>query len=305
MPKGFSLHVGVDNPGPNFPGATLLKGCKNDARAMNDIAWRAGFTKRELLLDGEATYDRVEGAIRAAAEGPDALGQGDIFLFTFAGHGDRASDIDRDEPDGFDESILLFDFMLLDDVLHRVLLPLFNPGVRFLMVSDSCHSGTVLSFLSLTADPACFRKTERLSLGGLEVSTTTDVMALAVSDPPRVRTISDDVLYQHLWSHRDFYEKVLGGVPSLKDAPEIKASVLLLAACCDDEEAVETPDTPTHGVFTKALVEVWNGGAFQGSHDQFKDAIASKIPSGLRQHPQLNPIGVPNTAFRAQRPFTA
>jgi hypothetical protein len=304
MPKGFSLHVGVDNAGPNFPGAEPLKGCKNDSRAMYDIASRQGFSERALLLDGEATYARVEKAIRAAAQGPDALGKDDIFLFTFAGHGDRASDIDRDEPDGFDESILLFDFMLFDDVLRRVLLPLFNPGVRVLMVSDSCHSGTVSSFLSLTADPAGFRKTERLSLGGLEVSMTTDITAPAVSAPPGVRTISDDVLYQHLWSHKDFYEKVLGEVPPLKDAPEIKANVLLLAACQDDELAGETKDAPVQGVFTKALIEVWDGGTFPGDHDRFKNDIGARIPPGRQQYPQLNPTGAPNAAFRAQRPFT-
>ena len=214
MAKGISLHVGIDEASHAFPNAPVLKGCKNDARAMRDIAALRGFSQSELLLDGKAKYDSVKNAISAAAA---ALVAGDIFLFTFAGHGSGVPDIDRDEPDGQDETILLFDYMLIDDVLGRELWPLFKRDVRILVVSDSCHSGTFLVASAATR----VRKSERLSLGSLERSVTTEITT-AGADGPLVRTISEAVRDRHLWEHREFYLKVLNALPPVSTAPPLK-----------------------------------------------------------------------------------
>src|SRR5205814_2346373 len=83
------------------------------------------------------------------------LTDGDIFLFTFAGHGTQRGAEDPAETDFQDETLVLFDHILIDNVLRRELWPRFAPGVRVVMVSDSCHSGTVFmlpAFMAL-ADP--------------------------------------------------------------------------------------------------------------------------------------------------------
>src|SRR6266403_3644762 len=134
MATGFSLSVGINSYGPNFPNAAVLEGCENDASAMRDIAVTQNFERCSLLRGAEATLDTVFTEVLYAA---DRLKDGDIFLFTFAGHGTQVPDRNqRDEPD---ETILLYDYMVIDDVLEASLLSQFKSGVRVLMVADSCH----------------------------------------------------------------------------------------------------------------------------------------------------------------------
>lgn len=295
MAKGISLHIGVNNASSNFPNAPILVGCENDARAMHDLAMHQGFFKHALLLGPDATYERVEHEIRAAAA---ELAGGDFFLFTFAGHGcglpDQSSP-DGDEPDLQDEAILLFDYLLIDDVLERDLWPQFNPGVRILMTSDSCHSGTV-NFVADTLTRVS--KSVQIFLSDLAVSETTDVL-VAESGNAQVRSISEETKLLHLLANMDFYERALISLPS--DAA-INASVLLLAACQDAET---TTDDYPHGVFTQALLDVWSNGDFKGNYDDFIEGISSKLKAmNLSQTPAITPAGQTNSTFRRQRPFS-
>ena len=71
------------------------------------------------------------------------LDVGDMFFLTYSGHGGQVKDVDGDEDDGKDETWCQF----LDDEMD-ILWSHFKPGTRLLILSDSCHSGTV------TKDPA-------------------------------------------------------------------------------------------------------------------------------------------------------
>jgi hypothetical protein len=80
---------------------------------------------------------------------------------------------------------------------------------------------------------------------------------------------------------------------------EVGASVLLLSAALDTQTAA---DGLHHGAFTAALLEVWDGGSFQGSYRELQAALYPRLCA--RQEPGLERTGVPNPAFEAQRPFT-
>eukprot|EP01087_Luapelamoeba_hula_P024872 TRINITY_DN962_c0_g1_i1.p1 TRINITY_DN962_c0_g1~~TRINITY_DN962_c0_g1_i1.p1 ORF type:complete len:453 (-),score=92.59 TRINITY_DN962_c0_g1_i1:126-1370(-) len=73
---------------------------------------------------------------------------GDSLFLHYSGHGGQAEDVDGDEDDGFDETILPEDYatrgQIVDDEMHEILVKPLRPGVRLTVIFDSCHSGTAL-----------------------------------------------------------------------------------------------------------------------------------------------------------------
>ena len=113
---------------------------------MADVARARKFTVRRLLTRS-ATRRAVLAGIASAA---GALRSGDIFLLTYSGHGGQVPDRDHDEPDLQDETWCLYDGELIDDEIYQALAR-FKAGVRVLVLSDSCHSGTVTKAMFYTA----------------------------------------------------------------------------------------------------------------------------------------------------------
>src|SRR5687768_3641420 len=142
MARGISLHIGVNQIDPAHYGTSgNLRGCENDARSMQSIAATYGYDST-MLLTRQATAGNVLRELSRAAE---RLAPGDTLMLTYAGHGSQVRDLTSDEADQMDETWCLYDRMLLDDELHEYW-GLLNPGVRVILVSDSCHSGTMLRF---------------------------------------------------------------------------------------------------------------------------------------------------------------
>ena len=136
--QGLSLHIGlnrVDDTAYGFA-VPVLNGCVNDANDMRDLAQSRGFRHRQLL-DEAATSTAIVSAISEAAR---TLQPDDIFWISYSGHGSQVPD--PNEEDQRSETWVLYDRQLLDDELYG-LWGQFRPGVRVLLISDSCHSGTV------------------------------------------------------------------------------------------------------------------------------------------------------------------
>ena len=144
-----ALCIGINN----YPGADSdLSGCVNDA---ND--WARELARRrfevEKLLDGQATGKAVRSAIRQTLARARA---GDLVVVHYSGHGSFVPDEDGDEPDGTDECLCPHDVKTKGPITDDELFDLYSarpPGVRVLMVSDSCHSGTVARFAPITTPP--------------------------------------------------------------------------------------------------------------------------------------------------------
>ena len=280
MPRGISLHVGINQVSSAFPGARKLTGPENDAREMEKIAQAKGFKQRDLLLGSDATYARVTTKIRSAATQLEA---GDIFLFTFAGHGFQEANtgFDPDDPDnedGLDETILLFDVELFDDVLRRDLWPCFKSGVRVLMIADCCHSGDVFLIPGDLTDIA-----PPPANGDDDFPVTTS--------GHRIRAISATTGRHHLNEYGEFYRNTL--LPVLNP---ISASLMLLAAC---EPKDITLDGDPNGVYTAAMLNVLKksdpvdyDALVQGIRDELKKAVPD---------PQVAGAG---PTFKGEKPFT-
>lgn len=132
--------------GLNYVGTSAqLAGCVNDAKDWSTKLRDHDYTARTVL---EPTKAELVDVLRSMI---GALRFGDRFVFTYSGHGTWIPDRSGDEPDGRDEALVPRDFedgaVLTDDELFAI----FGQarfGVRRLIVSDSCHSGTVARFMS-------------------------------------------------------------------------------------------------------------------------------------------------------------
>jgi metacaspase-1 len=135
-----ALCIGINN----YPGTNMdLQGCVNDAQDWSAALTERGY-KTTLLLDDQATKTAMVDAMsKLIASGT----KGDSLIITYSGHGTYQPDTDGDEVDGLDEALCPYDLQtsgsaLIDDEI-KTLFAARKPGVRLLLIADSCHSGTV------------------------------------------------------------------------------------------------------------------------------------------------------------------
>lgn len=280
MPQAISIHLGLNalDAAAYHGWSGPLRGCENDARAMQKIADARGFISR-LLLGADATRRNLLAAMDRAAED---LAAGDLLLLTYSGHGASLEDHGGDEPDQRDELWCLHDGMLVDDVIHHQLCKL-AAGVRVLVVSDSCFSGSVTRDDRTAPTRAPVRRPAALRDGS---AAARDRRAPAARVRAALRANSAE------YAERKAAAAATQGV-------EPAAGIILLAACEDLQTA---QDGEVHGLFTEALLAIWNEGAFEGGHEAFLAAIRTQI--GAAQAPTLFSVGAVEPAFRAARPFT-
>lgn len=275
--RGRSLHIGVNHVDPeHYSGWDgRLVACEADAHAMAAIARHNGYVP-ELLLTADATRAAVLSGLEQAAAEACA---GDSFMLTYAGHGGQIKDWSGDEPDEMDETWCLFDSQLIDDEIY-VCLGRFAAGVRIILVSDSCHSGSVYR-------------------GNRAASRT---VAEAI---PRIRAMPSTIAERTYECNQDQYqktEKVLfeHGWKSVHNETQfpVAAAVVHLSGCMDHQFS---HDGETNGHFTEKLLEVWSDGAFQGTHAELHREILKRIR--LDQSPQIVRFGGVDPAFDNQRAF--
>lgn len=268
---GRSVHIGLNGIDPAHYGIDgALSGCEFDARDMEAIAADRGF-ETTLLLTRAATAAAVKGAISSAAA---TLRPGDLFLVTYSGHGAQVPDRNGDEgDDGKDETWVLYDRMLVDDELYA-LWGSFARAVRILVVSDSCHSGTV------TRD-AFFDE----AMTGATIGC-------------RQKMLPRDVERATYEAHRQLYDGIQEAFPQ-GDRVGLGASIILLSGCQDSQRSL---DGDRNGAYTESLLAVWDRGRFTAGYRAFQRAIANRLPPS--QSPNFDICGAPSPLFESQAPFT-
>ncbi|RVI15023.1 peptidase C14, caspase catalytic subunit p20 [Sinorhizobium meliloti] len=280
-PTGRSLHIGLNAvSAAHYAGwEGPLRACEFDASDMQEIAGALGYATRSLLTP-EATRQNVIDEIRKAAK---ELKKGDIFFVSYSGHGGQLPDFNNDEDDATDETWCLYDGQLLDDELYE-LWSEFKEGVRVLVISDSCHSGTMVR-------------------AGIPQELVVANGHLLSTEMPRV--IPDDVATRTYRQNRDFYTQ-LGASISRGDGSNltreittpISCSVRLMSGCQDNQVSL---DGIGNGAFTAALISTWNHGRFNRDYAAFHRVIMMRLPS--TQTPNHWQVGPRNPVFDAQTPF--
>ncbi|MGV9611204.1 caspase family protein [Nocardia xishanensis] len=285
---GYSLHIGLNRVDPaeydGWDGA--LAGCVNDANSMAAIAAAEGFATTTKLLDSDATSYAIIGEIGRLA---NEARPGDLVLITYSGHGSQVWDVDSEEDDDRDETWVAYDRQIVDDELYRMWAQ-FAPGVRIVVCSDSCHSGTVVrELLSRGTRDAIVERAAALSRSGEQGAVK--IVQGAVKAMPREVELEDNKRRRQLYS----FVQRLSGPQSRAD---IQAGVVLLSGCQDSQESY---DGAVNGQFTGALLDVWANGSFVGGYSLFHRKIANLMPPD--QTPNLLALNA-GADFMDQRPFT-
>ena len=237
MHKGYSLHIGVNNADPqHYHGLSPLKAAVNDAIFWESYARKEGYLTAKLF-DSKATSFAVKSIL---ADYAAKMTPGDILLLTYAGHGGTIANLKQagldNEP--YDQTWCLYDRQLLDDEIYECFRD-FAKGTRILVVSDSCHSGTIT------------RKETGINLSSLLLESTKSRAAS--------RGMSARILPTHVAQiiQEDFndavYRPLLEAFQFQRKAEGVEASVMLLAACQDHQV---TYDGAENGIFTEALKQL-------------------------------------------------
>lgn len=269
MPYGISLHIGLNRIDPQHYGSDYpLVACINDAKDMLKIARQKGFEESYILTNEKGTYENVVTHIKGAAK---KLKSGDFFFITYSGHGAFVPDKDKDEPDGNDETWCLYNRMILDDELAS-LWAKFKSGVRILMLSDSCHSGTVSRTMRADGtyeDPVPDEKNRLMKEG--------------------------HTVYKNF---KSLYENSMPEAVNSTTKNNTKATVILLSGCQDNQTSL---DGDKNGLFTENLLKVYNKGKFNGNYAELRKSLLKLMPAN--QTPNFSLIGKRNIAFETSRPF--
>lgn len=282
MATGYSLHIGLNavNASSYDGWSGTLRACENDARDMASIAASLGYQSTTLLTKA-ATARKVIAAITKAA---GAMQAGDIFWLTYSGHGGQVPDRNGDEAtadsgeigetaDRYDETWVLYDRMLVDDELWA-LWSLFPSKSRIVMLSDSCHSGTVAR-APIGPGSAARRKPSVAS-----------------------RRMPMDVEERTYAAHRRTYDRIQRSVAPRTSA-DVKATIELVSGCQDNQESL---DGRVNGLFTEELLKAWGDGSFTGSVKKLRDVVSKRMPP--TQTPNYYVVGAPNPAFLRSRAFS-
>uniref|UniRef100_A0A7S1J745 Peptidase C14 caspase domain-containing protein n=1 Tax=Eutreptiella gymnastica TaxID=73025 RepID=A0A7S1J745_9EUGL len=144
-----ALLIGINYVGQ--PGQ--LRGCVNDVAMMCTFLKSHGFEERNMkvLVDDQMwktpmpTRANMVDGMRWLSHGARP---GDMLFFHYSGHGSQVRDLDGDEKDGYDETIVPLDHrsagQITDDEVFANLCQPMPQGCRRTAVMDCCHSGTAM-----------------------------------------------------------------------------------------------------------------------------------------------------------------
>jgi hypothetical protein len=211
-----ALLVGINN----YKAVEHLRGSLNDVAAMRQIlTTRWGFSPDNVvtLTEEAATRDAI---LRSLEQLVSESGPNDTVVFHYSGHGSQVKDLNGDEEDGLDETLVPYDGRtpgvpdIVDDELD-VIFSKLKAGTA-LIILDSCHSGTGTRGID-------FRPR------GIPQDTR-----LEVYQSPAVRPIE--------------------GVSTRAIIPRVESRQLVMSAVPANQEALDGPiDGEYHGVFTFVL----------------------------------------------------
>ena len=257
--NNISLHVGVNRLDPNH-----YQGWNGALSGCESDAQRMAEVARLGGFQAKVllTADATaEATLGEIYAAAQLLQAGDTFLLTCACHGSQI--VDESDPRTSEE----------DDGLDETWL-LYNR-----MVTDD----------ELYAALGQFRHDVKIFLIFDSCHSGTVVRDQRRAAPREVVALT-------LQAHPTIYADVRSVHCSYRDIP---ASVLLLAACQDDQSAAEIAGS---GLFTATMLRIWSDGEFRGDYQELWRQLVREMPTN--QVPNLVALGPSAEALKQIRPFS-
>lgn len=271
MPAKHALIVGIDRYS-NFEERYQLSGCVNDAKLIRSILIdHFGFSPSGITELHNAAASQ-QGILQAMNRLAEQIGQDDIVVFHFSGHGSRRTSSKPDEGTGMDSTITPADsgcvdpfpnLDIIDDVIHEWLERLARKTRNITLIFDCCHSGTI----------------------------TRDVSSARVrSVPPDYRSLpAMGVDPTRLPTRRTSGRTRAGSVGWL----QISDAYVVMSGCRDDEYSHEyafdqggemiRSGALTH-FLTRALLQARPGSTYRDVFELARQGVNTRFP---QQHPQI------------------
>lgn len=250
-----ALCIGINN----YPGTDMdLRGCVNDAQDWAKVFCGRDFTV-QFLIDRQATGRAIREGI---SELVDSSRRGDIVAIQYSGHGSFVPDEDGDEPDGTDECLCPYDIRSNGPITDDYLKNIFRKkkrGVKIVVFSDSCNSGTVTKY---SMEPLLRKNDE-------------------VNNAKRRKFMPPDVFLSNTEMCRFSLH-----FRSMKTAGSSgKYLALLLSGCQEDEYCIDGNfNGRPNGVFTVVALKTIDKVSIKSTYLDWYGEIRKILPS--RQYPQ-------------------
>jgi len=243
-----------------------LQGCVNDANAWADLlVTRFDFSRGsvKMLTDRRAKKKPILDGLKSLIAGSK---EGDILVFTNSSHGSYIPDTDDDEPEGYDETMCPWDVkdaQITDDELRGILEDIPR-GVRFTLISDSCHSGSVTRAALDEIFPgrvARFKDKRRVRFLNPALVRRTRLLPNAQAAKPRGR---------------------IGTQSGMRH--------VLLSGCRDDEYSYDARiGSKFHGAMTYHAIKAIRAARYKITPAQLGRELNRMLPAaGYDQHPQVS-----------------
>jgi len=217
-----------------------LQGSVNDVQTMREILmtrWNFQPANIQMLLDEQATRANILAALEnlVAISGPD-----DVVYVHYSGHGSQVQDLNGDEDDGLDETIVPQDGRTDDvpDIVDDELDVIFSKlrAKSAVIVLDSCHSGTATRAFDI-----------------------------------RARSVPQDMRI-------DLYRTGPTAVTTRSIVPVMQSKYVVMSGAASNQEALDGPvEGRYHGFFTYALSRSLTSAPANASPRQIFDGVESEL----------------------------
>jgi len=284
-----ALLVGINYTGTQ----SALRGCINDVKNIKKlITTKFGFPSDAnhmlILTDDQhgANAPTRANIIRGMQWLISGAKSGDSLFFHYSGHGGKQKDVDGDEADGYDETLIPVDYqtagMIVDDEIHELLVAPLPTGVRVTAVMDCCHSGSVFDL------PYSYKVDGSLEI--IEIDNRKEAIAAALAagkaliDGQKLKAAEHSVsaLLNLYKMNQPKQERPVVVKKSLAD-------VIQFSGCRDDQTSADASiGGESTGAMSWALASAFEEFGLDQTYTQLLGNIRTKLASKYTQVPQMS-----------------